>query len=223
MVWVLLILPHYRLIVGRLRWWTILPTYLDSVVSSDGEILEDIWYRLAKASWVFGSLRLSIFANGALWVGTRWAVYQTTVLAVLLYGTETWILKTPHLKCLTVFHNHCVRTILGISRYEQWQQYHKSAALLYRFGTGSISRIIVDKCFHWLSHICSISIIYCNNVVPIIRIWMERVYSIVFIYKINHVVSLRVVSLESTIVHGDRSGIGRQNNFTWQFRWRHIR
>ena len=43
---------------------------------------------------------------------------------------------------------------------------------------------------------------------------MERVYSIVLIYKINHVVSLRVVSLESPIVHGDRSGIGRQNNFT---------
>ena len=61
---------------------------------------------------------------------------------------------------------------------------------------------------------CSISIMYCNNVVPIIRIWMERVYSIIFIYKINHVVSLRVVSLESPIVHGDTSGIGRQNNFT---------
>ena len=65
-------------------------------------------------------MRLSIFANGALSVGTMQAVYQATVLAVLLYGAETWTYKTPHVRSSTVFHNHCVRTILGITRYEQW-------------------------------------------------------------------------------------------------------
>ena len=38
-------------------------TYLGSVVCSDGEILEDIKCRLAKASCVFGCLRRPIFAN----------------------------------------------------------------------------------------------------------------------------------------------------------------
>ena len=46
-------------------------TYLGLVVSSDGEILEDIHCRLAKASRVFGCLRHSVFANDALSVGTR--------------------------------------------------------------------------------------------------------------------------------------------------------
>ena len=46
-------------------------TYLGSVVSSDSEILKDIWYRLAKALQVFGCSRLAIFAKGALSVGTR--------------------------------------------------------------------------------------------------------------------------------------------------------
>ena len=45
-------------------------TYLGSVVSSDGEILEGIQCRLAKALQVFGCLRLSIFANGAPSMGT---------------------------------------------------------------------------------------------------------------------------------------------------------
>ena len=48
-------------------------------------------------------------------------VYQATVLAVLLYGAETWTLKAAHVRRLTTFHNHCVRTILGVTRYEQWQ------------------------------------------------------------------------------------------------------
>ena len=90
-------------------------------------------------------------------MGTRWAVYQVTVLAVLLYGAETWTLKTPHLRCLTVFHNHCIRTILGISRYEQWQQHLISVMLLDRFGTESICRIIVDKHLCWLGHVGQMS------------------------------------------------------------------
>ena len=60
-------------------------TYLRSVVSSDGKILEDIWCRLANALRVFSCLRLSFFANGALSVGTRRAFYLATVLT-----TVTW-------------------------------------------------------------------------------------------------------------------------------------
>ena len=73
-------------------------TYLGSVVSSDGEILEDIRCRLAKASRVFGCLQHSVFANDALSVGTRRAVYEATVLAVLLYGAETWTLMAPYVR-----------------------------------------------------------------------------------------------------------------------------
>ena len=87
-------------------------------------------------------------------MGTRRAVYQATVhvLAVLLYGAETWILNAPHVKHLTVFHNHCVRTILGITRYEQWQKHLISAMLLDSFDIESISRMIMDKHLHWLGH-----------------------------------------------------------------------
>ena len=91
-----------------------------------------------------------MFANDALSVGTRRAVYEATVLAVLLYGAETWTVKAPYVKRLTVFHN---RTILGITRYEQWQKHLMSATLLDRFGIESISRIIMDKRLRWLGHV----------------------------------------------------------------------
>ena len=99
-----------------------------SIVLSDCDILEDVKYRIARASQVFGCLR-----------------YQATVLAVLLYGAETWTLKAAHVRCLTTFHNRCVRTILGVTRYEQWQQRLTSASLLDKLGMQSIYDIIMNK------------------------------------------------------------------------------
>ena len=75
------------------------------------------------------------------------------MLAVLLYGAKIWTLKAPHVRRLTVFHNHCIRTILGVSRYKQWQQHLTSAALRDKFGIEQISKIIMEKCLRWLSHV----------------------------------------------------------------------
>ena len=122
-----------HMMVGILRWWTTSSLYLGSVVSSDGEISENIKCRLAKSSHVFGYLRHRIFAIVCLSLRTKRMVYQATVLAVLLYGAETWTLEADNVRCLTVFHI-CVRTILCISRYKQWQQHLTSATLLDTFG-----------------------------------------------------------------------------------------
>ena len=128
-------------------------TYLGSVVSSDCDILEDVKCRIARASRVFGCLRCPIFDNSTLSIATKQAVYQATVLAVLLYGAETWTLKAAHVRRLTTFHNHCVRIILGVTRYEQWQQRLTSASLLNKLGMQSIYDIIMSRRLRWLSHV----------------------------------------------------------------------
>ena len=93
-------------------------------------------------------MRYSVFANDILSVVTRQAVYEAIVL---LHGAETWTLMAPYVKRLTIFHNHCVRIILGITRYEQGQKHLTSATLLDRFGFESISRKIMDKRLCWLA------------------------------------------------------------------------
>ena len=45
-------------------------TYLGSTLSADGETAREVDCWIARASKVFGSLRLSIFTNSALSVGT---------------------------------------------------------------------------------------------------------------------------------------------------------
>ena len=98
-------------------------TYLGSKLSSDGEITAEVSCKIAKASKAFGCLRVPIFLNRTLSINTKRAVYKAVVIYTLLYGAETWTLKAPDVKRLTTFHNRCVRTILGVSKFQPWQSH----------------------------------------------------------------------------------------------------
>ena len=129
-------------------------TYLGSVLSSDCEILDDVTTRIAKASKVFGSLRGPIFRNPVLSIATKRAVYKAVVLSVLLYGGETWTPKALHIRRLSSFHNRCVRSILGVSRFQQWTQKLSSNTLAQRLGMEwSIAELLAEKRLRWLGHL----------------------------------------------------------------------
>ena len=88
--------------------------YLGSIISNDGELYAELSGQLAKAAKMFGSLRQSICTNKSLSVEARRCVYLSTVVATLLYGSETWAVKVDQMRRLEVFHNCCVRGILGV-------------------------------------------------------------------------------------------------------------
>ena len=95
-------------------------TYLGSKFSCDGEITAEISCHIAKASKAFGCLRVPIFLNQTLLIDTKRTVCKAVVIPVLLYGAETWNLKTPDVRRMTRFHNQCLRMILGVSKFQQW-------------------------------------------------------------------------------------------------------
>ena len=108
--------------------------YLGSIISNNGELYAELSGRLAKAAKMFGSLRQSIFTNGSLSVEARRCVYLSTVVATLLYGSKMWAVKADQMRRLEVFHNHCVRGILGISRHQQWRDHISTEQLAVQFG-----------------------------------------------------------------------------------------
>ena len=93
-------------------------TYLGANISRDGQITSEVTRRIARAARVFGCLRVPVFKNKDLSLATKRAVYRAVVLAVLLYGAETWTMKAVHTRRLNSFHNRCIRTILGVTRYQ---------------------------------------------------------------------------------------------------------
>ena len=129
-------------------------TYFGANISRDGEITSEVTGRIARAARAFGCLRVPLFKNKDLSLTTKRAVYRAVVLAVLLYGAETWMMMVVHTRCLNSFHNRCIRTILGVTRYQQWNERLISQRLSHRFGMQhSISDIILEQRLRWLGHV----------------------------------------------------------------------
>ena len=79
---------------------------------------------------------------------------QACVLSALLYGSETWTVKAPHLRRLASFHNQCLRRILGVSRSQQWQERLTTTELAERFGIPQpMETIIRQRRLQWLGHL----------------------------------------------------------------------
>ena len=129
-------------------------TYLGSTITNDGEVKSEIGTRIAKAARAFGCLQKPIFQNKRLSVETKRKVYKATVLSVLLYGMETWNIKAHSVRRLNGFHNRCVRTILGVSRHQQWKDRISSQRLAESFGMEeSMKDILLKHRLRWLGHL----------------------------------------------------------------------
>ena len=129
-------------------------TYLGSIITKDGQLGHEGDSRVAKAAKAFGSMRNSIFRNTSLSISAKRKVYQAAILPVMLYGAETWPVKVVHQRRLAGFHNHCVRTILGIDRYDQWQEHITTEKMNEDFGMpGSIKEVVRQHRLRWLGHV----------------------------------------------------------------------
>jgi len=129
-------------------------SYLGSNISDDGEVTADISTRIGKAARAFGCLQWSIFRNHRLSTATKREVYKATVLSVLLYGAETWAIKAHNMRRLGGFHNRCVRTIMGVTKYQQWKERITSKELASAFGMEETMEELLRKHrLRWLGHV----------------------------------------------------------------------
>ena len=127
--------------------------YLGSIVEEKGGVVKEVGERIAKASRAFGMLKEPIFKNSNLSYKTKRLVYKAVVLGIILYGSETWTTKRFHVRKLEVFHNRCMRTIMGISSVQQRLEHISTIQVAKRFGMEeSLEDIIAARRLRWLGH-----------------------------------------------------------------------
>jgi hypothetical protein len=91
--------------------------YLGSKVSTDGRSSPEIARRIGLAAASMKSLE-RLWRQRHLRLRTKLRIYESCVLSVLLYCSETWtLLKTDAVR-LQAFHMRCVRRIMGIWWYQ---------------------------------------------------------------------------------------------------------
>jgi len=125
--------------------------YLGSVVKCHGGVSEKLSVRVSSAAAVFGALHRSVFSDGSLSILTKGIVYKAVVLGVLYAGLLS---RGNYIHSLEVFHHHCLRTILGVSRAQQIAQHISNEDVRGRMGMPLSLGYIISSCrLCWLSHL----------------------------------------------------------------------
>ena len=81
-------------------------------------------------------------------------VYQACVLSILLYGAECWTPLRKDLKRLDSFHHRCIRSILGITNQQQWDNHITSQSIRQQWGDmEAVSDKVSKRRLEWLGHL----------------------------------------------------------------------
>ena len=125
-------------------------TYLGGVISSDASCENDIKRRIGLATGASASLN-TIWAAKEISKHTKIRVYQSLVLSILLYNSETWTLREADKRRLLVFEMTVLRRILGITRRDRW----KNEAVRSQFElTRDVVQEIQQRRLNYFGHVC---------------------------------------------------------------------
>ena len=92
--------------------------YLGGKISQKGSCTDDVKYRIGKALGAMQNLN-DIWKSKDIFTSTEIQLYKTLIISLLMYGSETWILKKEDENRLLVFEMTCLRKILGVSRLDK--------------------------------------------------------------------------------------------------------
>jgi len=92
--------------------------YLGVIVSNKGGGGEEINHRINEGNKMFGAMN-GIWKNGNMNRKIKMELYESVVLAKVLYGSEVWCMSASERKKLEVFEMKCLRRICGVNRMDR--------------------------------------------------------------------------------------------------------
>jgi hypothetical protein len=119
--------------------------YLGSVVTTEGDAMEDVSNRIGKAN---SAQLYPVWKNSNIFRKSKLRIFSSNVKAVLLYGAETWKSNTDTRIKLQTFINKCLRKILNI----HWSEKIRSQELLELAGEEPVQTHIKRRKWRWMGH-----------------------------------------------------------------------
>ena len=119
--------------------------YLGATVTTEGGAGEDIRRRIGKVWAAFTKLRM-IWESRALQWRTKLNIYKTNVIAVLMYGSETWRMTRRDKEKLDCFLHKSLRRIYRI----RWQMRVTNEEIRRRTGLPLISETVTRRRWKWI-------------------------------------------------------------------------
>ena len=91
--------------------------YLDSFVCNDGDVRKEAGIRIGKAGAVFSKMK-KVWSSPGISLKTKVRLFNSTVMTIVLYSSETWKGLKEIENRLRVFESNCLRKIMNIKWYE---------------------------------------------------------------------------------------------------------
>ena len=127
-------------------------TYLGSGISNKGATERDISCQLGKAASVFQRLSSIRISNHISMKSKLSLSYNSLVIPVAIYASETWKSNNNLAHKLDVFHHRCLRKLLKIS----WRDHVTNDDVWQRSGQQKLSEIVKECHLKMLGHILRI-------------------------------------------------------------------
>ena len=122
--------------------------YLGAKVSTAGGADDDINSRLCKARAAFGKLS-GVWKSSILSKNTKIRIFKSNVIAVLLYGCESWRMTKGDEAKLDTFQHKCLRRHLKI----YWPMRVSNEEVRRRANTETISELVRKRRWTWIGHV----------------------------------------------------------------------
>ena len=122
--------------------------YLGGTVNTQGGTTEDIRRRLGHARSAYNKLA-PIWNNSQIGRKTKIRLFNSNVISVLLYGSETWKMTKGDEHILDTFLHKSLRRILKI----YWPQKVRNETVRERAGMEPISNIVRQRRWKWIGHV----------------------------------------------------------------------
>ena len=90
-------------------------SYLGTIVNGNNTLEEEIRERILKGNKAFYANR-SLFKSKLVFRKSKLKLYWSVIRPVVVYGSETWVLKESIIQRLSVFERKILRKIFGPTR-----------------------------------------------------------------------------------------------------------
>jgi len=80
-------------------------------------------------------------------------VYETCILPIPLYGSESWCLSDKILQKLRNFHNRCVRAMCQMNRFRTWKEHISTDDLLTKVSLKCVDSYVFKQQLRWIGHV----------------------------------------------------------------------
>jgi Reverse transcriptase (RNA-dependent DNA polymerase) len=122
--------------------------YLGSWIGEDCSLDKEIRVRMGAAVGRFHSFA-KIWANRSMPLKSKMKVYNTFVLPLFLYASDTWPFTKSQLEVLEVAHTMCLRMILRVERSDR----HSNKYIYEQCRSAPLKISVIRRSLQWMGHV----------------------------------------------------------------------